>query len=181
MARCVHCGGELIEGCCNKCALPFSKQFCVGLREEALRELVSIYKYKSVRAAGVALAELVVAVLDADEYVVVPLPTIARHIRERGFDHMLKLAQAMAPCRDGLRVEQALIRANKAVQVGASEERRKEQAKSAYKAREGLDIGANYLLVDDVWTTGSSMRAACEVLRARGCQKINIAVVARNG
>ncbi len=177
----MNCGDELDGGRCGKCALPFLKQFCVGSREEALRELVSVYKYKSVRAAGMVLAELIVEILDEDEYMVVPLPTIMRHIRERGFDHMLKLAQAMMRCREGLIVEQALVRVNKTVQVGASEERRREQAKSAYKVREELDIDANYLLVDDVWTTGSSMQAACEVLRARGCQKINIAVVARNG
>ena len=53
-------------------------------------QLAKEYKYGSV----VALADVLAGFLDsalpffADEIIVVPLPTIARHIRERGFDHM---------------------------------------------------------------------------------------------
>ena len=53
-------------------------------------------------------------------------------------------------------------RANNTVQVGASNEKRKVQAKEAYIVRRKLDPLKTYMLLDDVWTTGSSMMAAYE-------------------
>ena len=110
---------------------------------------------------------------------VVALPTIRRHIRERGFDHMAKMAKAVA-IMNNLEVVKVLKRGNNAVQVGVSMEKRKEQAKTAYIARDDIDRQANYLLIDDVWTTGSSMMAACEALKQVGCKKVSVAVIAKS-
>ena len=120
-----------------------------------------------------------VADFDADMKVVA-LPTIVRHVRERGFDHMAKLAKAVASL-SGLKTAKVLERGNNAVQVGASMEDRQKQAKTAYMAKAGIDRGANYLLIDDVWTTGSSMMAAAKTLREAGCKRLSIAVIAKSG
>ena len=85
---------------------------------------------------------------DADMKVVA-LPTIQKHIRQRGFDHMGKLAKCLAQ-RNGLEIAKALERGNNCVQVGADVEKRREQAKTAYMAKGGIDVNANYLLIDDV-------------------------------
>lgn len=68
---------------------------------------------------------------------------------------------------------------NNSVQVGADMETRRKQAVEAYKA---VNAGSDkrYLLVDDVWTTGSSMLAACEAMRAAGSKNLAIAVIARS-
>ena len=152
----------------------------MGARDGALKKLISIYKYDSVRAAGVVLAELLADCGDFGNMKIVALPTIAKHIRERGFDHSMKLAQNVAR-RHKTEVVKILMRSNNAVQVGASEEKRAEQAKTAYILRKDVDLNANYLLIDDVWTTGSSMLAACGVLKRGGCKNINIAVIAKSG
>ena len=55
-----------------------------GFREGLMDELVKTYKYKSVRAIGQVLVELLDEVLPEIEVVAVPLPTIRRHVRERG-------------------------------------------------------------------------------------------------
>jgi ComF family protein len=145
-----------------------------------LSDLIEIYKYKSVRACGVVLANLLNEVADfTQDMRIVPLPTIMKHVRERGFDHTAKLAHYLARA-NGLRVAEVLARGNNAVQVGASEEKRKEQAKTAYIAKPDIDQNENYLLLDDVWTTGSSMLAACNALRQVGCKNINIAVLAKS-
>lgn len=65
------------------------------------------------------------------------------------------------------------------MQVGSSVEKRRLQARDAYAA-EGVSVDARYLLVDDVWTTGSSMMAACEAMREAGAKNLAIAVIARS-
>ena len=145
----------------------------MGLREGVLRRLIEVYKYHSVRSACFELADLLKVFLSND-YVLVPLPTIGRHVRERGFDHIELICK-----KTGLCLEKALVRSNNAVQVGANKRERVEQAKTAYIAK-NVEPERNYLLVDDVWTTGASMMAACEQMRLAGAKRLSIAVIAKS-
>ena len=125
------------------------------------------------RAVAAVLAEMMNSVVSGD-WTLVPLPTIPSHIRERGFDHIGLVARKMR-----LPVANVLVRNKNTVQVGASREERAAQAKEAYRALV-VDLDKNYLLLDDVWTTGSSMMAAMQKLREVGAKKIGIAVIARS-
>jgi competence protein ComFC len=138
-----------------------------------LKKLIEIYKYNSVRAASFELAALLAKIIPKD-YVLVPLPTIGRHIRERGFDHISLLCK-----KTGYPLEHVLERRNDSVQVGANNAERREQAKTAYCARIAKSA-STYLLVDDVWTTGSSMMAACREMQKAGAKNLAIAVIARS-
>ena len=190
---CRGCGrlGEILCECCKNDILESSKldvrqrmtanMMSVGWREGLLGELVEAYKYDPVRAMGGALAELLAEVIPSyrEEVVVVPLPTIARHIRERGFDHMWLIAKRLARLKSW-QCERLLVRTKDTVQVGANRTERLSQAEGAYEMRRGvrLEAGKVYLLVDDVWTTGASMRAAKKVLHEAGAKKIRLAVIA---
>ncbi|MBQ9029386.1 ComF family protein [Candidatus Saccharibacteria bacterium] len=175
----------------------FDALFVGGFRTGALKVLLDDYKFKSVKKIGGVLAEIIDNAIgvDLDDVVVVPLPTIRKHIRIRGFDHARRLAEELSS-RHGWSVALLLKRVNKTVQVGADEETRQKQAAQAYavdweKAKEeGLAVeecgsenksrilcNKKYLLLDDVWTTGSSMRAAAKKLREAGAEKIYGAVV----
>ena len=156
------------------CELPFWRQFCVGARMGILREMINVYKYESVRALSWELADLVVNRVGRFDDVVVPLPTISKHIRERGFDHIGLIAK-----KTGWKVATVLKRANKAVQVGATAEKRKKQAMTAYRVSGMVDPEKEYLLLDDVWTTGSSMLAACSVMQKAGARKISVGIIAK--
>ena len=125
------------------------------------------------RAASFELASLLSRVIDGN-YTLVPLPTIRKHIRERGFDHIGLICKKI-----GMPVEKVLKRKKNYVQVGANIEQRRAQASDAYGAA-NIDPRANYLLVDDVWTTGSSMMAACEAMSKAGSKNLAIAVIARS-
>ena len=147
--------------------------FIGGLRQGALKSLISDYKFKSVKKA----TEVLIPILDETvpeslDAVIVPLPTIRKHIRERGFDHTKRLAEEFGKSR-GLKVSEVLMRVNKTVQVGADEETRERQAAEAYKVdMEKFDPNETYLLLDDVWTTGASMRAAAKKLREAEAKRI---------
>ena len=110
------------------------------------------------------------------QIVLVPLPTIRKHIRERGFDHTLRLCFELENFLQkrlddfGISVEyqSLLVRKNKTVQVGKEKKERVKQAEKAYGICEGVKIDTNtlYILVDDVTTTGASLTAAKKILQA---------------
>ena len=110
------------------------------------------------------------------QIVLVPLPTIRKHIRERGFDHTLRLCFELENFLQkrlddfGISVEyqSRLVRKNKTVQVGKEKKERVKQAEKAYGIREGIKIENKtlYILVDDVTTTGASLVAAKKILQA---------------
>jgi len=176
--------GKLINKCgwsgkCENCESSLDGIFCFGWREGVLEKLVEEYKYQSVRAMKKCLVELydyIVPDLDGG-VVVVPLPTIGRHVRERGLDHTLALAKGLAR-RRGWKCEKILGRKVDTVQVGAKVAERKEQAKKAYEVDGEVDSRKTYLLLDDVWTTGSSVFAAEKALRDVGAKKVYAVVLA---
>ena len=95
--------------------------------------MINLYKYRSIRACALVFAELI-AELYGDYLkndVIVPLPTIEKHIRERGFDHTRKLAKTVA-------------------KVGSNEETRRKQAETAYRVRKNTPICDRVVLLDDV-------------------------------
>lgn len=70
------------------------------------------------------------------------------------------------------------MRAADTVQVGASVAERKAQAEKAYVVEGEVESGIDYLLLDDVWTTGATMQAAVKALREAGAERVCGAVVA---
>ena len=166
---------------CLDCELPFEAVFVGGWKEGLLGDMVKEYKYQAVRKMGDCLAEVLdVAIGDIaveEEITLIPLPTIGKHIRARGFDHTQDLVKKLAK-RRGWRWEKGLVRRNSSVQVGADTKSRQKQAREAYMMAKEVDANGVYMLVDDIWTTGASMMAAAEVLRKAGGKRIMAAVVA---
>jgi len=115
--------------------------------------------------------------LTAHDVVVVPLPTIAKHVRQRGFDHTLLLAQHLAVAKRW-RCDQILTRRTNTVQVGTKARERMIQASKTYTLNKPVKSDVYYLLLDDVWTTGASMRSAAKILSEAGATMVGGAVVA---
>ncbi len=179
--KCLKCG-VVIKSKCEMCRLPYEGSWMVGMRDDGLGQLISKYKYGPVRALAWPLAEILDAVIPClgQNTVVVPVPTIDRHIRTRGMGHTELLARKLARSR-GWAYKKVVSRVNNTVQVGASVGRRKKQASDAYRLNLKIDPGLNYLVIDDVYTTGASIEAVCELLRAGGARKVMVAVLARAG
>lgn len=109
--------------------------------------------------------------------VVIPLPTISRHIRQRGLDHTKMIAEELAK-KKGFNCESLLKRRSEFVQVGATREQRLKQAQEAYMINGMVDKEKIYILLDDVWTTGASMRAAYSEMKKAGAVNVIMSVIA---
>ena len=164
-----------IEKC--KCDVPVYTASC---RDGLMKNLVEDYKYQSIRGLDKVLAEMLGKALPEDlrDTIIVPLPTTSKHIRERGFDHTLRLARALSKMDKSYSFEQLIIRNNNTVQVGSDAKTRKRQAKEAYLIKAGkVDCDKKYLLIDDVWTTGASMEAAIDLMKKAGAKHLTAAVI----
>ena len=132
---------------------------------------------KSDNVPGGVLIKVETEIKEIRRIVLVPLPTIRKHIRERGFDHTLRLCFELENFLQkrlddlGVSVEyqSLLVRKNKTVQVGKEKKERVKQAEKAYGIRDGVKIENEtlYIFVDDVTTTGASLAAAKKILQAK--------------
>ena len=100
-------------------------------------------------------------------------PTSTARVRRRGHDQSELLARRLAkvldvPCR------RLLIKTSTNVQTGASREERLRG--SVFSARK-LGVNSHVMVVDDVVTTGTTLRCAADALRKAGvCQVTCVAV-----
>lgn len=178
---CVSCGiGTNSKGICQRCDVKYSRAWCVGERSGVLQRLIGDFKFQNMHAAHKPLSLLLLETLDQlpPNTTVVPIPTVPSHIRERGYDHTLLLARQVASRRH-IRLQQVLIRNNSTKQRGATRSQRIAQAKSAFKVTGKIDASVPYLLLDDVVTTGATIKYAAEALHQAGATEIWVAVIAR--
>jgi predicted amidophosphoribosyltransferase len=180
--KCLKCGAMKKE-ICKTCRLPYGRGWAVGGRDDGLGMLIDGLKYESTRALAWPMAEMINAVLPCSfesDVVVVPVPTIARHVRARGLDHTWLVAKKLAKIR-GWSCKKLVRRITNTVQVGADAERRHVQAKEAYELAGEVNKVTDYLVVDDVCTTGASLEAVCRILRSGGAKNISVVVLAKSG
>ncbi|MBO7131851.1 ComF family protein [Candidatus Saccharibacteria bacterium] len=181
---CPNCKSKNPTGNCQKCkSLP--RTFIIEERSGLVGKLIHDYKFNSVRALALPLAEILDQILPniPGKVSIIPLPTIGKHIRARALDHTLLIAKKLARIRGkNYQVEKLIIRKENTVQVGTDAKTRQKQAKNAYKINEKLSIDKDktYILLDDVWTTGASMKAALKKLREAGALKVIILILAVN-
>jgi competence protein ComFC len=179
-ANCFLCGRPTsTNGSCPHCALPYERLWCAGERTGVLRRLIDGYKFENARAAHGVLADVLLAVLPVlpENTIVVPIPTLASHIRERGYDHAVLLARAVANKR-GLRCKRMLHRVDHTKQRGADKPTRWLQAEKAFGVSRRVDE-ARCLIIDDVVTTGATLYHAAKVLKDAGAKEVWVAAAAR--
>jgi len=111
--------------------------------------------------------------------VLVPVPLHPRKERERGYNQSALIAGVLARAAGGgARVEPLLRRVvDTPTQTSFDRRTRRDNLKNAFAldSRAGLNPSLHYLLVDDVFTTGSTLNSCARVLRQAGCLKLDVA------
>lgn len=172
------CGGCLTE------PPPWEALYFYGFYHGYLRQLLLEVKFgrglHQAEALGRLLASLPSLRASAREWdCLLPLPLHPARLRERGFNQSLLLAAPLSR-RLGLPLRQRLLRrvVNSAHQSGLSRAQRRSNTNEIFQA--GPEArGQRILLVDDVMTTGATLRSAAECLLRAGAACVGAAVVGR--
>ena len=113
--------------------------------------------------------------------ILVPVPLHPIKLRERGFNQSEKIAQMLVEASDGSsRVEHLLIRrVYTQTQTRLNHAQRHQNVKNAFALAPDTVLipDKQYILVDDVFTTGSTLNACARVLRAAGATHLNVVTI----
>jgi ComF family protein len=121
----------------------------------------------------------------ANEVLVVPIPLHRAKQRQRGFNQAELIARAaLKHCPVGIRFElnPHLLERRRVTQsqIGLTQQQRRANLRGAFKVVKPEKIaGREILLVDDVFTTGTTVSECARVLRRAGAAEIWVATVAR--
>lgn len=111
--------------------------------------------------------------------VLVPVPLHARKLRERGYNQAQLLAESLARAAGGATTTAGLLRRVVDTETQTAFDRRARAAnlKNAFALAAGAAINpaSRYILVDDVFTTGSTLNSCARTLRRAGA--LNLGVV----
>lgn len=181
-------------GLCRRVEQPYQQARAYGSYDGNLRGLIHLLKYEQVRPAakvlGEMLAQAAASFLEAGGgvlRVVVPVPLHSSRLRQRGFNQAELIARAAlgaspAWAASGFRLSPAALRRKRATdsQTGLTRHQRRENIRGAFEvARQEEIAGREVLLVDDVFTTGTTVSECAKLLRRAGAERVLVATVAR--
>ena len=143
---------------------------------EGAREAVHALKYGGLpRIADDLAAAMAADLLPTDEAsVLVPIPLAPKRLRQRGYNQSEALARALARLWR-IPVVDMLIRSREtATQTALTPETRLANVAGAFTPgrRPGVSRDSNYILVDDVFTTGATLAEAARALEQAGARTV---------
>lgn len=111
---------------------------------------------------------------------VVPVPLHRRRLRSRGYNQAERIASPISRALGRPLQPRVLGRVRvTGTQTGLSRRERIANVRGAFAAHRVDCSGARILLVDDVITTGATVRECARVLRAAGASHVHVAAAAR--
>ena len=187
-AACPCCGEPGSDDTCIRCAIappPFTRvPACFLYRDDdASSRLLLRWKYGGDHVVGASLATLLAEhrAPHAECYdVIVPVPLHATRLAERGFNQAAILARAVARGSEHVAVDLLRRGARNATQAALGRGARAENVRHAFVVRPRISLsGRSVLLVDDVVTTGETVRACSAALRDAGARRVDVWSLAR--
>lgn len=146
--------------------------------EDPARRLIRMLKYDRVKCAAQPLIEAMATLPSGEEELIVPVPTTAKRLRERGFNQSYLLAQGIGKIL-GMETEDVLERSGEQqAQSKLSGKERLNNLNGCMHAKRRLD-GMRILLVDDVYTTGATAKEAARALLEAGALSVGMFAAAR--
>lgn len=176
---CTRCGRRLgaAEPLLGKGPPGLDRAWSSAPYEGVARNLVAALKFRHLLPVAELMADRMQWLAPAHMLsgVVVPVPAAPTRLRRRGFDPAGELAAALAE-RLGAPLEGCLVRRGGRRQVGR---RRAERIGQPPRIHATGTVPRSVLMVDDVLTTGATLTACAQALRAAGAARVVAVTFAR--
>lgn len=204
--KCRERFGWVVGRTCEKCGKPLEDTWrhdvCTDCREREHafdrgftclsygvyeKRLIAEYKYLRKKYIARVIAEIMYDRMQCEDIrydLVTAVPVHRSRLRKRGFDQAA-LAASMFAKLAGAPYEGTLVRVKQtAAMKTLNAEERKANISGAFGAAPGagaLVSGKDILLVDDIYTTGSTVDVCSEVLKKEGARAVYVLTLASGG
>jgi ComF family protein len=164
--------------------------FAWGIYDNKLKQAIATLKYQNQPQVGILLGQWLANIWLGDpvgkkigKLTVVPIPLHRERLKARGFNQAETIARGFCQ-RTGYSLQpQGLVRVRDTeTMFGLDPEQRQQNLKHAFavgKIWQQQPPKSPILLVDDIYTTGTTVRESARVLSKRGIKVCGVAVVAK--
>lgn len=187
---CIKCARPLTMdgltcGYCLQYPPPWTKGFSVFIYQQPIIQLITDLKFRQQLTHARLLAELLTESITTQWYqhhplpeCLIPIPLSKQRLQERGFNQTLEIAKLVSKrLRIPIDLTSERIKHTKP-QAGIPETERKQNIKNAFQINR-IITSSHVAVLDDVITTGYTMREFCQQLRQAGARDIDVWGIAR--
>ena len=148
--------------------------------DESVQTIIHFLKYNGFKSLGIELGKRVSTKVKNripvfKETVLIPVPLHPVKFRERGYNQSYYIAIGIAEIL-GLTIHRCLLKRikNTETQTKLSATERQQNMQDAFEIADGVDLSGIHcaVLIDDVFTTGSTLNSAAGVLKKRGVKEV---------
>lgn len=189
--KCICCGTPFLTGQDHLCGLCLKRTFAFDLARSSLRyrepiaPLISSIKFKNSLTGLTTLSNLArntpgIKDLSIPD-IILPVPLHIKRLRERKFNQAISISHACFPELKHLINPDILHRHRMtSPQTGLTGRERRKNLASAFSLKKPeLVKNKNLLIVDDVFTTGSTVNECAKILRKAEAKRIEVFTLAR--
>ena len=186
---CDICGTPGVNGLCDACATSpprYGQLRTVALYQTTLQQAIHLFKFEKKKVFAEHLIRLINAHIPVDCDVatydfVLPIPIHKKRLRERGFNQATLLADGIAKAAGVPVLTNTLVRKRHTVaQSSLDREARQQNIVGAFDVLDPDIIrGKRLLVIDDVFTTGATIREAVNELWTADPAEIDVLTLAR--
>lgn len=177
-------GGDSVCGECLRRPPTYSLARSVLRYSPQLQILIHKLKFKKDLSVVPGISELI-SLFDMTRYgtvdYILPVPLHITRLRERGWNQAIILAKLFFPVNNGrLKIDWLIRKENTVEQTSLGGTKRRANLKTAFAVVPKAQLtGAVVCLIDDVFTTGTTVEECSKVLAAAGTKEILILTLAR--
>lgn len=183
--QCCECNPVMLDAFGLK-AVPYDTCKSAVLFDGVASRLVTLYKDRGEQRLAPLIAAIMAAYLSPHDTLnrhmhpaaLAYIPASAKAVHARGFDHIRLIAQHLSE-RSGLSLIDLFERPKAKDQRALTRRMRYENMKGRFILKPGVGMPNSVLLIDDVYTTGSTLISASETLITHGVEHVHCLTFAR--
>lgn len=202
---CGICGKLNKEGLCNKCKINLEKLAENGIVNQSLEgmyfdELIYIFKYEGlirkfildykfhekpymyISIVAFILQNKIICEKMQNYDTIIPVPISKKRMKERGYNQSLLIAKKISQSLKIPLQTNCLFKTKNIIeQSKLNKEQRKENIQHVYELKNGeILYNKRILLIDDIYTTGSTVNECSKILQQGMPKKIDVLVLAKD-